>query len=269
MPIDIIQDAGGPVHQVRTILLLALATTLWTVAAVAEGPAVSLHRAADGSRGHVELALDAAMGDAWDEVNIGRLVVRSATGARSVEARSLVSSRRLPLDLTEEVDTGGCALVLANVGPAWEKDRPDAWQRVSQASKIVVCGEARGADGRQARLAAGVMVMAKAGGRAEIQPLANPALLRPGIDLPVRAYCEGDARAGLEVVARTPEGRRWTGTTDRVGAVVVPIEAAGPWHVEVRCPGDDPASGGIGASLAFEVMPSAFWTADAAKAVQR
>jgi hypothetical protein len=159
---------------------------------------------AAGEPAVVRLELDAGLGDSWREVNVGRVVVRSGGDQRRVPASALPAGRVLELS----APAGECSLVLADLGPAAERGRPDSWSRVTRAAKIVTCPDVStsGAlEALQARARAAGLLTAKTGSRIEIRPLANPATVRPGSDLPVRLYFEGDAAAGARVSATGPD----------------------------------------------------------------
>lgn len=243
--------------------LLLLAAAALAIPALGSGP-VTLVRGEDGAR----LVLDPALGASWQDVNIGRLVVRTPEGqerlAPDASGGPSAKSRALTVKSMPSTD---CALIIADVGPGFEKGRPDAWQRITHATKIVSCA---GGDGTaklsgeeiDARRHAGSMLMAKTGSRVEIQPMANPATLRPGADLPVRAYCDGAARPGVEVAAIAPDGSRRYVSTDAVGAAVLPIDAAGRWRFEVACAAssertDAPA---MVATLVVDVLSADAWS---------
>ena len=214
--------------------------------------AVRLEATADGAAAYA-LALSPALGTSWQDVNVGRLTLRTPGLQRRLDTASLAKTHRLPLTLE-----AGCSVLLAELGPGYEKGRPDAWARVSHVTKIVACAGDEAATASLAqRREAGSMVMAKTGSRAEIQPMVNTALLRPGVDLPVRAYCEGSAAHGREVAATAPDGTSSFRAADRVGAATFRIDQAGPWAITVRCPAGDQR---LTASLQIEVLDIEAWT---------
>lgn len=232
---------------------LFLALALVAMPLRAAGP-VELLPAKNGSPGTVYLQLDPDFAPSWRQVNAGRLVLRTPGLQRRLKAAA--DGERLAVEVGED----GCALLLIDLGPAYLKGRPDAWRQVTRATKILTCSTAGGAaEQLAARRAAGAMVTAKTGSRIELRPLANPALLRAGADLPLIAYLEGAAQAGVEVVAIAPDGSRRYRRTDAVGAAVVAIDLSGRWTIEYRQPrrrGED-----LAASLVFDVPPPAFWQA--------
>lgn len=65
----------------------------------------------------------------------------------------------------------------------------------------------------------------------EIVPEADPALLKPGAQLPVRVLFQGKPAADLQVIRSTPDGAKGqhtvVGRTDAEGRLSVPIQAAG------------------------------------------
>lgn len=248
------------------LLLLLLAAALISVPVDAAGP-VSLVRGEAGDH----LLLDAAFGSSWQDVNIGRLVLRTPGRQARLDVGEAagLSAKSRALDFGRAAGAG-CAMIVADLGPGFEKGRPDSWQRITHATKIVTCSSdaAAALSGAEieARRAAGSLLMAKTGSRVELQPLANPATLRPGADLPLRAFCDGTARAGIEVAATAPDGSRHYAATDRVGAAVLSIDAAGRWRFEVTCTAgageaDAPQ---LVAELIVDVLPAAAWSMDEA-----
>lgn len=257
------QNAASTMRVILPALALALCSALLsTVPATAESP-VRLVRTDTGDR----LELDARFGTSWRDVNIGRLVVRSAGRYETLEAGDADGqigdkARRLAL---EHLPSADCALIIADLGPGYEKGRPDAWQRITHATKIVSCGGSQDALTSaqiERRRVAGGLLMAKTGSRAELQPLANPATLRPGADLPVRVYCDGQARAGVEVAAIRPDGSRSHLATDAVGAAILPVDSAGAWTFEADCGADRIGLGlpSLVASLRVDVLGTELWS---------
>lgn len=246
--------------------LIALLIALLTAGAAWAASPVAVVRS-DAESGTHRLVLDPALGASWQEVNIGRLVVRTPLGQRAIglEGSAAPPSKSRELDL--DLPSVGCALIIANLGPGFDKGRPDAWRRITHAAKIVACSTQGAVDedskaALESRRRAGGLLMAKTGGRAEIRPLANPATLRPGAELPVRAYCRGQAGAGIEVVATAPDGSRRYARTDAVGSVSIAIESAGPWHLAISCSdADAPDDLPLTASLDVEVLTRASWAA--------
>jgi hypothetical protein len=218
---------------------------------------------AAGEPAVVRVELDAGLGDSWREVNVGRVVVRSGGDQRRVPASALPAGRVLEL----YAPAGECSLVLADLGPAAERGRPDSWSRVTRAAKIVTCPDASTSEAFRARVRATGLLTAKTGSRIEIRPLANPATVRPGSDLPVRLYFEGAAAAGARVTAAGPDGLRRDAFADAAGIAVLRIPAAGLWTLELHrrsaplAPhsGDSGPAGPSVATLTFEVPPEAFW----------
>jgi photosystem II stability/assembly factor-like uncharacterized protein len=86
----------------------------------------------------------------------------------------------------------------------------------------------------------------------ELRAYANPALLRPGADLPLRAYLDQapSPGAGIEVLA--PGGGVTVVRADASGFATVPITASGAWTIRYR-------AGERTAELRFEVPGEAFW----------
>jgi hypothetical protein len=101
-----------------------------------------------------------------------------------------------------------------------------------------------------ARRRAGAILLAGAGTRDEVRPLANPATTRPGSSLPLRVFADGSPAAGVQVVAEGPDGASAVSTSDAHGVAVVSLPAAGAWRVHFRS-GEDRI-----AELLFDVPPS-------------
>ncbi len=245
--------------------LLLLAAAALAIPALGNGP-VTLVRGEGGA----QLVLDPTLGTSWQDVNIGRLAVRTPEGQErlspDVTGGPTAKSRALAVKSMPSAD---CVLIIADVGPGFEKGRPDAWQRITHATKIVSCGGGDGGGNTklsteeiEKRRHAGSLLMAKTGSRVEIQPLVNPATLRPGADLPVRAYCDGAARPGVEVAAIAPDGSRRYARTDAVGAAVLRIETAGRWRVEVPCSArsDSVDAPAMVATLVVDVLGDEAWS---------
>lgn len=217
----------------RFLPSLALLSGLLAAPVLADS-ALELKNRDDGPR----LVLGAALGDAWNDVAVNRLVARSSERQRTLPAAA--DGRELRLDLD-----AGCSLVLVDVG--------------AHASKIVYCHPA--ANPRQAldeRLAVAGLTTTKTGSRIEIRPLRSPTLLAPGTDLPVIVYLESAAQAGVEVEAVGPDGRRQSAVTDDVGAAHFAITASGPWTVRYRARLDGAEHV---AELQFDVPPRELWDA--------
>jgi Domain of unknown function (DUF4198) len=189
------------------------------------------------------LTLPRELGPSWQAVNVARLLVRIPGGAGSLAGSPLPSTRELEFDVTSP----GCSLVQVDLGPAGAATAPDAWQRVTHCSKIVVCADTGDQESdRRARLAAGEMLTAKSGSRIEIRPLFNPAVLVPGSALPVRLYSLGRAISGGVVEALDAAGARLAATADRQGIAVVTLAHSGAWRLHFT-------HGGREAELAFDV----------------
>ncbi|HEX6198768.1 MAG TPA: DUF4198 domain-containing protein [Thermoanaerobaculia bacterium] len=244
-----------PSPRIRLSLVLLLTGLLAVAPTVARG--------GTGEPSVVRLELDARLGDSWREVNVGRVVVRSGSGQRRVPAGSLPVGRVLEL----AAPAGECSLVLADLGPASERGLPDSWSRVTRAAKIVSCPAAGSPGAFAARVAAAGLLTAKTGSRIEIRPLVNPATVRPGSDLPVRLYVEGDAVTGARVTAVGPGGLRRDAFSDGAGIAVLRIPAAGLWTLELHrrsaplvvTAGSGGPAGPAMATFTFEVPPEAFW----------
>ncbi len=225
-------------------------------ASAAGGPAPGFRAVtlAAAAPGRLRLTLAPALGASWREVNVARLVVRTAGRQRRVPAAALPASAELEIARP----AGGCALVLADLGPASAMGRPDAWQRVTRASKLVICPAAGAPGAREARVRAGALLTAETGGLLEVQPILNPATVRPGSDLAVRVVVRGEPRLGVHVTASGPGGRSLDAWSNPQGLATFTIPASGRWTVWFRYPLDE-AGPEAEAALGFDVEPAAFW----------
>ncbi|MCP4656344.1 MAG: DUF4198 domain-containing protein [bacterium] len=231
------------------ILLVSLASPAFS--GVAVEVAKIEHRGGESLR----LTLSPEMGDSWREVNVGRVAMRSAGRQERVADDAFQPSRHLDLELADD----GCSLVLVNLGPPSAKGRSDSWRRITRSTKILSCPE-RGNpyQALRERARTGAMAMAKVGGRIEIRPYVNPALMRAGSDLPVRIYFENSAQAGVEVLALGPQGRRLSAVTDAVGVANFTLPVSGRWVIRYTTLRDAAA---VVAELEFDVPPETFWNA--------
>ena len=201
---------------------------------------------------YLRLTLSEELGSSWQEAPVVRLAVRAAGTHKTVPRELFEDSSVLDLRFEEE----GCSLVLLDVAS------PDAegalsWYDVRHATKIVTCSNAADPAARLAeRRRAGATAMAKVGGRIEIQPLANPATMRPGSDLPIRAHFDNSPRHRAEVEALGPEGMRLATKTDKAGFAHFCVPAAGTWRLRFRVNHEGEE---YTAELRFEVLPTETW----------
>ena len=195
--------------------------------------------------GLLRVMLDPALADSWQQAALERLAVRSPGAVSSVPVDTLPASRALDLRLAK----AACLLLLVDFEPP-----------LAHHAKAIAC-DSRGSAARRLanRLAAAAWLTARTGTACEIQPMANPATLRAGADLPIRIFRDGMLWSGAEVVAIGPGGQRLERRADAAGTAVIPIASAGRWQVLVQDPGAGGAAGG--ASLLFEVPSEATWEA--------
>lgn len=226
----------------RTPILAILAVTLSANLLLA-GESADL-RELDDRAGRFRLTLAPDVGTAWSDADVTRLAVRSPGRQKSVLS-ALKAARGSHLDL----DLGpGCSLVLLDLA-----DR----RAGSRSSKLVACRSAAGPrDALVERLAAAEELTAKIGGRIEIRPLLNPALVRPRSALALRAYFENAPQEGATLTARGPGGARLEAVTDAAGIARFTIPRHGRWTIAYRA-----ERGGAvhRAELELEVEPPAFW----------
>ncbi len=211
-------------------------------------------------QGHdvLRLSLPAELGDSWQAVNVGQITLKTPGAQRRVDpetATQALSSRHFELRPPAE----SCYVLLLELGPPAAKGRVDAWQRITRASKIVECPAAAPANQLLLRQRMTETATAKVGSKVEIRPLANPLLIRPGSDLPVRIYWQGIAQKDALVEATGPSGELLHSRTDAVGITSFHLTASGRWALRYLHPqAPDPAAM---AELVFTVMPSEFWSA--------
>lgn len=236
-------------------LSAALVTCAWCAAAGAQSltpttpPTVRAERTG-GASPTLDLALDERLATSWRQIRVERLAVRTA--GRQVRITRRPESRTLTLT----TPAGRCALVLADVSTATDDGRGGL-----RATKIVTCPDAGDPGARTARIRAGGVLSAKTGARIELQPLLNPATVRPGKDLAVRAYLDGAVGAGRRITAtRTgvdgPE-RTLDAWTDAHGITSFTLPRSGRWTIRFR-PHD--GRDAPEAALVFDVEPAAFWS---------
>lgn len=234
----------------RDVMFLGLALSMVTgrgVALPAAGePAIEITRAdIAGGRAAMRLELSLEVAPSWREANVAFLALRSGGRQNAVD-----HTKALGRDVDVTVPDLGCAMLVADLGRPEDRGFADSWQRTRRSTKAVLCRD--GGDAAQdlaARRRAGAVLLARAGTRDEVRPLANPATTRPGADLPLKLYADGDAAAGVEVVAQGPGGVSTITKSDAHGFATVSLTAAGPWRIWFR-------TGDRVAELLFEV-PSA------------
>ena len=218
--------------------------------------------------GTLHLTLDPRLGTSLREAGVRRVAVRSA----GTQVRASVPQGALDVvDLAAPADR--CSLVLADFGPG-DSAAP---QPVARSAKIVTCPDASAPGARTARLRAGGVLTARAGDPLEIQPLLNPATVRPGKDLAVRVFLGGEPvtaqrisavwqgggpRPGLGggAAVRPLDTRTLDAWTDPQGIAVFTLPWSGRWSIRFV-----PAAGGTRwesaeATLSFTVEPNAFWS---------
>ena len=251
-----------PLFSIFLLTLLALPTL------AAEG--VSLQKLNSGGKDVLRLTLAPEVGTSWQDVHVGRVVVRSPQGQRQLESSVLRKSAHL--DLVQEEP--GCVMVQVDVGPPEAKGFADSWRRINRCSKLFVC---QPTDEPKADIASrygsSAMMTSKSGSRIEIRPLLSPMLLRPGNSFPVRLYFDGGAAQDAIVQAIGPDEQVVQARSDSVGIATLEIPSAGEWTVrfqqnaasvvpaKARKPGKDPGQEFI-AELIFDVQPLDFWTAE-------
>jgi len=265
------------------IIVLLLVCALGAAAArpaatAAPSPAPALAPASDAvhvqrlAGGTLQLTLDPGLGTSWREADVRRVAVRSAGGQVQVPldrlgARARAGSGAGPGVGAFEVAASAesCSLVLANFGPAPDARRtgPEA-ALVTRTAKIVSCPEAASPGARRARLRSGGVLAAQTGGPLELQPLLNPATVRPGKDLAVRALVRGTPVVAQRISA-TLLGQggsaslsldAWTGPE---GIAVFTLPRSGRWLIRFRPLGGAAFDGSAEATLSFTVEPDAFW----------
>lgn len=235
--------------------------------------AVHVERASGGT---LHLVLDPGLGASWQEAGLRRLAVRSAgrqvrtplpTGALATRDRDSVSAGRPTLEvraLDVAVERDRCALVLADFGPAAGT--------VLRTAKLVACPDAASPGARTARVRAGAVLTGRSGGAIELQPLLNPATVRPGKDLAVRAFV-GAAPVGAQRITAVWEGsgrepatgehaavRTLDAWTDPEGVAVFTLPWSGRWTIHLRATDRLAPDGPAEATLSFTVEPDAFWS---------
>lgn len=240
-------------------LALLLITMTWPATA-SEG--VVFSKTSRGDSELLRLTLSPELGASWQEINVGRVVVRTGGGQRQLEAARLGRSPQLEV----AAPAAGCFMIQVEVGPPTARGAIDAWRRTTHCLKILDCRTAP--DGSavsaaeietalEARHRASSLATAKVGSRIEIRPLLNPTLLRPGSALPLRLYFDGSASRGAVVEALGPGGERLAAETDAVGITSLELPVAGLWTLRYR---DTDGGEDYLAELIFEVAPEAFWT---------
>lgn len=102
----------------------------------------------------------------------------------------------------------------------------------------------------------------KSGQKAEIRAMLDPTRCKPGDELPVRVYADGDKAAGARVRAIGPDGKVTATTTNPSAFATIPITAAGSWRIEFQhlaVARDDPGADWVlySGSLTFEAAAAA------------
>jgi hypothetical protein len=196
------------------------------------GPAIALGRveAPALARGAtVRLTLSPEVAPSWAEANVGLLAVRSPGLQRRLDSSKAGAELEVPLP------DSGCALLFGDLGRPEDRGFADSWHRSRRSVKAVLCRDSGSpVIDLAARRRAASLLIAKAGTRDEVRPMANPATTRPGADLPVRVYADGRDAAGVRVVAEGPGGISSVATSDESGFAVVALPVAGPWRIHFR-----------------------------------
>ncbi len=198
------------------------------------------------------LVLSDQLSPAWQQARVDWLVVRSLGGQRSLPGKKLRQGQPIDFQLEEQ----GCVLVLADLVPAAIPASP---ARPSRSIKIVSCRFGKSAvDVLAARRQAAAVLTSKVGSRIELRPLFNPALLRVGSDLPVRAYFQGSSVSGARLVAQSEDGSKHLATTDSVGIAALALDRPGRWTLRFEHLNSAVAEPSV-AELVFEVLDDAAW----------
>ncbi len=245
------RGAGRPANKENPVrrrdlafLGIALATMSGRAVAVpaAGEPAIEITRADSAAGRALRLTLSLEVAPSWREANVAFLALRSGGRQNAVD-----HAKALGRDVDVTVPELGCAMLVADLGRPEDRGFADSWQRTRRSTKAVLCRDSgEPAQDLAARRRAGAVLLARAGTRDEVRPLANPATTRPGADLPLKLYADGDAAAGVEVVAQGPDGTTTTVKSDAHGFATVSLTAAGPWRIWFR-------TGERVAELLFEV----------------
>ena len=229
---------------IATLGLMLIARAAGAAVAPDAEPAVALGRVDAAATGGatVRLTLSPDVAPSWREANVGILAVRSAELQSRLDVSSAGPALEVPLP------SSGCALLFADLGRPEDRGFADSWRRSRRSVKAVVCRDGGNAPADlAARRHAASLLIARAGTRDEVRPLANPATTRPGRDLPVRVYADGREAAGVRVVAQGPGGLSSAATSDAHGFAIVPLPVAGAWRIHFRAGPDRVAE------LLFEV----------------
>lgn len=205
-------------------------------------PAIEINRADTASGRALRLTLSLEVAPSWRDANVAFLALRSGGRQSAVD-----HSKALGRDIDVTVPELGCAMLVADLGRPEDRGFADSWQRTRRSTKAVLCRDGGvPAQDLAARRRAGAVLLARAGTRDEVKPLANPATTRAGAELPLKLYADGEAAAGVEVVAQGPGGISSVTKSDAHGFAVVELTAAGPWRIWFR-------TGDRVAELLFEV----------------
>jgi len=224
-------------------------------AMAAHEPVVSTERLTVAAGRPITLSMRLPTGESWAQANVGWAVVR--THGRQDELvlpKGDAGAADPDAQVQLTIDRPGFAIVMIDAGPASEKDKPDAFQRTTYCTKIVlrVIGEDLAEHATWRRSNPGIT--AKAGSRIEILPLFDPTSLTAGADLPVRVYFEGDKQADQTVHAYGPEGEHLTIESDAMGIGTFRLPTAGLWQLRYQ---KDVAGVTYTADFIFELAPAA------------
>ncbi len=212
-----------------------LASGLFTTAAgAAHDPAVNTDQLTVSAGRPVMLSMQLPGGESWTDANVGWAVVRTHGRQDELTLPEGDAGAAEPPQAELTIDRPGFALVIVDAGPASEKGKPDAFQRTTWCTKIVlrVLGEdlAENATWRNSNPG----ITAKAGNRIEILPLFDPTSLTAGSDMPVRIYFEGDKQVGQTVHAYGPAGEHLTLQSDPMGIGTFHLPSAGRWQLRYQ-----------------------------------
>lgn len=233
-------------------LWLVLPVSFFVPISSSAAPGIELLAPDGHAKAARQVVLDAAADPLWQRALVDWMTVRSAVGQRSIAAKELSEDLPIEFELLEQ----GCVLLLLDLAPsaAAKSEGP-----LSRSSKLISCRFTEpGADSIAARRQVSKVLTSKVGSRLELRPLLNPAVLKVGSDLPLRAYFEGSSAGDAELLVVAPDGSDQRVSTDSVGIAAVPLDQPGRWRVsfERRAAG---ASAPSLAELVFEVLTEADW----------
>jgi len=241
------------------LILLQCSIPMGTVAvAAAPEPLLKVNTLTPVVGQPVELSLNLPTGEDWTQANIGQLVVRAAIHREDEGLEVQRSLSTTPAagqsSLSYTFEQPGYAMLILDAGPSTERNQSDSWQRTSFCTKVVLHVIGAGAVGEATATAVDPGLSAKVGQRVELLPLISPATIRPGNDLPVRVYMDGEKKAGVEVRAYRPDGQANVQTTTPGGVAVFRITEPGRWMIRFETTHQDKL---FIAELVFDVAAAA------------